>query len=163
MLKKVSQIVLIFGIAFSLSACTETKDSNESKQEDVQDKVYKIGETVDVDGLQVTIDSVKLGYLDYDEDKKKEEILGVIFKVENNSKKEIPFAFYEFEITDKKGTRFKEYNNPDSFISKKLAPDEKIQDIMLFDVAKENTYIATYRPEFTRENRTIKFELKPNK
>ena len=34
-------------------------------------------------------------------------------------KKEIPFAFYEFEITDKKGTRFKEYNNPDSFISKK--------------------------------------------
>ena len=32
-----------FGIAFSLSACTETKDSNESKQEDVQDKVYKIG------------------------------------------------------------------------------------------------------------------------
>ena len=31
---------------------------------------------------------------------------------------------------------------------------------MLFDVAKENTYIATYRPEFTRENRTIKFELK---
>ncbi|MES9735277.1 hypothetical protein ABWK52_27350, partial [Bacillus sp. AP50] len=66
-------------------------------------------------------------------------------------------------ITDKKGTRFKEYNNPDSFISKKLAPEEKIQDIMLFDVAKENTYIATYRPEFTRENRTIKFELKPNK
>ncbi|KAB2393552.1 hypothetical protein CN345_09075 [Bacillus thuringiensis] len=163
MLKKVSQIVLIFGIAFSLSACTETKDSNESKQEDVQDKVYKIGETVDVDGLQVTIDSVELGYPDYDEDKKKEEILGVILKVENNSKKEIPFAFYEFEITDKKGTRFKEYNNPDSFISKKLAPDEKIQDIMLFDVAKENTYIATYRPEFTHENRTIKFELKPNK
>ena len=34
---------------------------------------------------------------------------------------------------------------------------------MLFDVAKENTYIATYRPEFTHENRTIKFELKPNK
>ena len=31
---------------------------------------------------------------------------------------------------------------------------------MLFDVAKENTYIATYRPEFTHENRTIKFELK---
>ena len=90
MLKKVSQIVLIFGIAFSLSACTETKDSNESKQEDVQDKVYKIGETVDVDGLQVTIDSVKLGYPDYDENKKKEEILGIIFKVENNSKKEIP-------------------------------------------------------------------------
>ena len=118
MLEKVSQIVLIFGIAFSLSACTETKDSNESKQEDVQDKVYKIGETVDVDGLQVTIDSVKLGYPDYDEDKKKEEILGIIFKVENNGKKEIPFAFYEFEITDKKGTRFKEYNNPDSFISK---------------------------------------------
>ncbi len=40
---------------------------------------------------------------------------------------------------------------------------KKIQDIMLFDVAKENTYIATYRPEFTHENRTIKFELKPNK
>lgn len=52
---------------------------------------------------------------------------GVIFKVENNSKKEIPFAFYEFEIIDKKGTRFKEYNNPDSFISKKLAPDEKFK------------------------------------
>ena len=67
--------------------------------------------------MQVTIDSVKLGYPDYDEDKKK-EIFGVIFKVENNSKKEIPFAFYEFEIIDKKGTRFKEYNNPDSFISK---------------------------------------------
>ena len=33
---------------------------------------------------------------------KEEEILGIIFKVENNSKKEIPFAFYEFEITDKK-------------------------------------------------------------
>ena len=36
----------------------------------------------------------------------------------------------------------------------------KNQDIMLFDVAKENTYIATYRPEFTHENRTIKFELR---
>ncbi len=50
-----------------------------------------------------------------------------------------------------------------ALLVKKLAPDEKIQDIMLFDVAKENTYIATYRPEFTHENRTIKFELKPNK
>ena len=39
----------------------------------------------------------------------------------------------------------------------------KNQDIMLFDVAKENTYIATYRPEFTHENRTIKFELRPKK
>ena len=45
----------------------------------------------------------------------------------------------------------------------KVSTRRKIQDIMLFDVAKENTYIATYRPEFTRENRTIKFELKPNK
>ncbi|EJV58238.1 DUF4352 domain-containing protein [Bacillus cereus] len=163
MLKKVSRIVLICGMSFSLSACTETKNSDESKQEDVQDKVYKIGETVDVDGLQVTLDSVQLGYPDYTTDKKKDDILGIVFTVKNNSKKEIPFAFYEFEITDKKGTRFKEYNNYDSFISKKLAPDEKIQDIMLFDVAKENTYIATYRPEFTHENRTIKFELKPNK
>ena len=49
------------------------KDSNESKQEDVQDKVYKIGETVDVDGLQVTIDSVKLGYPDYDENKRRRD------------------------------------------------------------------------------------------
>ena len=45
----------------------------------------------------------------------------------------------------------------------KVSTRRKIQDIMLFDVAKENTYIATYRPEFTHENRTIKFELKPNK
>lgn len=61
MLKKVSQIVLICGIVFSLSACTETENSNESKQENVQEKIYKIGETVDVDGLQVTLDSVQLG------------------------------------------------------------------------------------------------------
>ncbi|AFU16465.1 DUF4352 domain-containing protein [Bacillus toyonensis] len=162
MLKKVSQIVLICGIAFSLSACTETENSNESKQENVQEKIYKIGETVDVDGLQVTLDSVQLGYPDYTIDKKKDDILGIVFTVKNNSKKEIPFAFYEFEITNKKGTKFKEYKY-DSFISKKVAPDEKIQDIMRFDVDKENTYIATYRPEFTRENRTIKFELKPNK
>ena len=71
MLKKVSRIVLICGMAFSLSACTETKNSDESKQEDVQDKVYKIGETVDVDGLQVTLDSVQLGYPDYTTDKRK--------------------------------------------------------------------------------------------
>lgn len=64
--------------------------------------------------------------MDYDENKKKEEILGIIFKVENNSKKEIFFVFYEFEIIDKKGIRFKEYNNFDSFISKKLVLDEKI-------------------------------------
>ena len=100
--KKVSQIVLIFGIAFSLSACTETKDSNESKQEDVQDKVYKIGETVDVDGLQVTIDSVKLGYPDYDEDKKKEEILGIIFKVENNSKRKYLLHFMNLRLPIRK-------------------------------------------------------------
>lgn len=102
MLKKVSQIVLIFGIAFSLSACTETKDSNESKQEDVQDKVYKIGETVDVDGLQVTIDSVKLGYPDYDENKKKEEILGIIFKVENNSKRKYLLHFMNLRLPIRK-------------------------------------------------------------
>lgn len=112
--------------------------------------------------MQVTLDSVQLGYPDYTIDKKKDDILGIVFTVKNNSKKEIPFAFYEFEITNKKGTKFKEYKY-DSFISKKVAPDEKIQDIMRFDVDKENTYIATYRPEFTRENRTIKFELKPNK
>ena len=100
--KKVSQIVLIFGIAFSLSACTETKDSNESKQEDVQDKVYKIGETVDVDGLQVTIDSVKLGYPDYDENKKKEEILGIIFKVENNSKRKYLLHFMNLRLPIRK-------------------------------------------------------------
>ena len=100
--KKVSQMVLIFGIAFSLSACTETKDSNESKQEDVQDKVYKIGETVDVDGLQVTIDSVKLGYPDYDENKKKEEILGIIFKVENNSKRKYLLHFMNLRLPIRK-------------------------------------------------------------
>lgn len=85
--KKVSQIVLICGIVFSLSACTETENSNESKQENVQEKIYKIGETVDVDGLQVTLDSVQLGYPDYTIDKKKDDILGIVFTVKNNSKR----------------------------------------------------------------------------
>ncbi|AWC32747.1 DUF4352 domain-containing protein [Bacillus cytotoxicus] len=147
------------------SALTEVSKNDSPKQEEKKDskadnKVYKIGETVEVNGLQITFNSAK--FIEPNEYVKAEKgkVLEITFNAKNNGKKEAYFGAEELKIADANGNQFKQYFAGDNiFMNENIAPGNQIQGKVLFDVAEADKYIGTYKPNFTFDEKSVKFEF----
>ncbi len=119
MYKKMGTIALAGALAFSLTACDETCDKTEvkevskndaPKQEEkkekkasTENKVYKIGDTVEVNGLQLTFSSAKFVEPTEYAKAEKGKVLEIAFKAKNNGKNDIYFGISELKIADAEG------------------------------------------------------------
>lgn len=122
--------------------------------------MYKVGDTVEINGLQVTFNSSKFVEPAEYIKAEKGKVLEITFNAKNNGKKDIYFATSELKIADANGNQFKEYFGGDNpFINENIAPGNQIQGKMLFDVAESDKYTGTYKPTFTLDNKSVKFEF----
>ena len=92
-------IALTGALAFSLSACGETEVKEVSKndapkqaekkdkKEKAESKIYKIGDTVEVNGLQLTFSSAKFVEPNEYVKAEKGKVLEIGFNAKNNGKK----------------------------------------------------------------------------
>ncbi|HDR3493906.1 DUF4352 domain-containing protein [Bacillus wiedmannii] len=172
MYKKLGTIALTGALAFSLAACGETEvkevsKDNAPKQEEKKDKkastenkVYKIGDTVEVNGLQLTFSSAKFVEPNEYIKAEKGKVLEIAFNAKNNGKKDIYFGTSELKIADAEGNQFKEYfGGGDSFVNENIAPGNQITNKMTFDVPEGDKFVGTFKPTFTFDEKSVKFEF----
>ncbi|MBG9714222.1 DUF4352 domain-containing protein [Bacillus sp. CCB-MMP212] len=174
MYKKLGTIALTGALAFSLTACGETEvkevskneaPKQEQKKEDkATSKVYKTGETVEVNGLQITFNSAKFVEANEYSKAEKGKVLEIDFSAKNNGKKDAYIGTEELKIADANGNQFKEYFGADNaFMNENVAPGNQITGKMYFDVAESDKYTGTYKPNFTFDEKSVKFEFTPGK
>lgn len=174
MYKKLGTIALTGALAFSLAACGETEVKEVSKndapkQEQKKDdkaasKVYKTGETVEVNGLQITFNSAQFVEPNEYTKPEKGKVLEITFSAKNNGKKDAYIGSEELKIADANGNQFKGYFGADNaFMNENVVPGNQITGKMYFDVAESDKYTGTYKPNFTLDDKSVKFEFTPGK
>ena len=170
MYKKLGTLAMTGALALSLTACgeTEVKEVNkkdttkqeEKKKDTAENKVYKVGETVEVNGLQITFNSAKFVEPNEYVKAEKGKVLEITFNAKNNGKKEAYFGTEELKIADANGNQFKEYFGGENvFMNENIVPGNQIQGKMLFDVTESDKYTGTYKPNFSLDNKSVKFEF----
>ncbi|MED1559952.1 DUF4352 domain-containing protein [Bacillus paramycoides] len=176
MYKKLGTIALAGALAFSLSACGETEvkevskndapkqTENKDKKEKNEKKVYKVGDTLEINGLQLTFSSAKFVEPNEFSPVEKGKVLEIAFSAKNNGKKDAYIGTEELKIADADGNQFKEYFAGDnSFMNDNIVPGNQITGKMYFDVTESDKYIGTYKPSLTLDDKSVKFEFTPAK
>ncbi|MCU4770176.1 DUF4352 domain-containing protein [Bacillus toyonensis] len=176
MYKKLGTIALTGALAFSLAACGETEvkevskndapkqEEKKDKKASTENKVYKIGDTVEINGLQLTFNSAQFVEANEYSKAEKGKVLEITFSAKNNGKKDAYIGTEELKIADAGGNQFKEYFGAENaFMNENVGPGNQITGKMYFDVAESDKYTGTYKPNFTFDEKSVKFEFTPAK
>jgi hypothetical protein len=169
-IKTIGAVVLVGGI---LSACTteveevekssETPKQETQQEEKVEDKVFKVGDTVKVNGVEITI--TKASFTEPAEFTPAEK--GKVLTIEiatNNVESDSAFIdSTEFNLYDKEGNQLPEYYGYDELaISGDINKGKKLNGKLYFDVPEADSYELVYKPSFTLDNKEIKWTITPS-
>ncbi|PEY84500.1 hypothetical protein CN349_30870, partial [Bacillus cereus] len=121
-MKKLVAIFTGMLLTVGLTACGDTevkevKKDGSVKQEQKKEesnKVFSIGETFEVNGLQITFTSANFVEPNEYTAPEKGKVLEIQFSAKNNGKKEMYFGAEELKLADASGNQFKEYFSMDN-------------------------------------------------
>lgn len=142
---------------------TETdkeKPKEENKEEKPEDKIYKIGDTIKVDGLEVTLSSVKfVAPAEYSPSENGKVVVAEI-TAKNAGETDSLIDNIDFTIADTEGNQYSEYYGfDDAIFTHDLKPGNQVKGKVAFDVAETDKYIIYYEPSLSFDPVTIKFEV----
>lgn len=156
-----------------LTACgeTEVKDvtngsdapKTESKEEaPKEDKVYKVGETVSVDGMEITINSASFTEPAEYSESVNGKILTLDVTAKNSNDEQAFIDNTEFAIYDAEGNKLDDYYGYDDMpISDNVNSGKQLQGKLYFDVPEQATYEMIYTPSFSWDSVEITFDITP--
>lgn len=172
-MKKKFIYVLPLTLMIFLTACGENEggkieenpskktEQKADKKEKKKEKIHKIGETVKVNGVQVTIDQAKIVKPDKNINPQKGKVLELKITVKNGSKNKINVHSSQFTLF--KGEKpQEEYYGKKAPISGDINKDKKLSGILKYDVAKSGTYKLIYTPSFSSNQKEIKWTIDVN-
>ena len=136
------------------SSSNETVNSEvetaDVKNEDLSAKVFKIGDTVEYEGLQVTITSAKFTEPEEYSESENGKILTLEVEAFNNSDEELVVDETEFNIYDMEGNVQDSYFGYDeSPIAVSFNKGKKASGKLFFDVTEDTQYELIYTPTFS--------------
>lgn len=147
----------------------EVKEEEKPKQEqaaepkeEAKKEFYSIGETVSVDGMEITLVSAQFTDPAEYTEATKGKVMTLMVNVINNSSDNGFVDNTEFAMAGASGTQFEAYFGYDdaNMFTAELKKGNKTDGKLAFDVADENEYILYYEPSFTfKENAEIKFKI----
>lgn len=158
------RILIVAGLFIStiaiLTACSEAGENQE--KEKVKQETYNIGDTVSINGLEITINSAKFVELpEYALQPENERIIEIDVSVKNNKDEKQFVDNTQFELFDEEGNMLEQYYGLDKPLSGDLRTGKKITGKVYFDVNESNLYELYYEPQKTSQDNTeIKYELK---
>jgi hypothetical protein len=136
-----------------------TEETTENKEEAPENKVYKVGETVSINGLEVTIDSAKFVNGNQYTPAEKGKVLQLEISAINNSDTQQHVYDGDFNVYDMEGNSFQPYFGMDeSTISADLNKGKKASGKAFFDVSEADKYEVIYTTFLGTE---VKFEVTP--
>lgn len=170
MYKKIVTLLLAGFIALALSACGEAEVSTIDEKEEVQaekkeDKIekpefYKPDETVSIDGVEISIDSVAWGKEAEYSESQNGKILRLEVTVKNNSDDNAFADNTEFDLSDSEGNMMDTYfgNDDANMFSGEIKKGKQIKGILEYDVPETDNYELYYEPSFSfKENTEVKW------
>lgn len=157
--------------ALLLAGCAETSVEDVTKDEktsasdkkDDSSKIYKVGDTVKIDGVKVTIESAKFTAADEYAAPEKDKVLTLALKIVNTNKESAYIDSTEFKLYDQDGEQFDDYFGYDDMgISADLNAGKKKSGKLYYDVTNESVYELVYEPLFSWDSKEIKWKIKIN-
>lgn len=131
------------------------------KKEEKKDKVYKIGDTVSIDGMEITIDSITWGGTIDGVPAEKGKVLRIEATAKNNSADNGYVDSTEFQVYagDTKTENY--FGNDDANMNAgELKKGKTMKLIAEYDVPATENYEVYYEPSFTlSENAEIKWNI----
>lgn len=138
------------------------KEQAAEKKEETVKEFYKVGETVSIDGMEITVTSAKFTNPAEYSEAMNGKVMTVLVNVKNASQDNGYVDAGEFVLAGASGTQFEKYFGYDdaNMFYAELKAGNKIDGKLAYDVADENEYILYYEPSFTfKENAEIKFKI----
>ncbi|MCY8668823.1 DUF4352 domain-containing protein [Bacillus haynesii] len=152
-----------------LSACgeTEVKDVSGDKKEEAKEekkdenKVYGVGDTVSVDGMEITIKSAKFTDPTQYTKAKNGKVLTLEVTAKNSNDEQAFIDNSEFAVYDKDGNKVDDYFGYDEIaISGNVNAGKQMQGKVYFDVPEQDSYELLYTPSFSMDSKEVKFDIK---
>lgn len=138
------------------------EEAKADKQEEAKDKVYKIGDTVKVDGVEITLTGAS--FTDPAEYSPSEngKVLTIDVAVTNSGDSEAMVDNTDFSIYDAEGNKLSDYYGYDQMaISDTINKGKKLQGKLYYDVVEQDKYEVIYTPMFSMDNTEVTFEVTP--
>lgn len=162
--------LVVLGIVLAMfggedtSTTTGTKvgesEAKEEKQEEA--KTFKVGDKVDLEGLEITIASAK--YIEASEysPSAKGKILQMQVDVTNNTSDKVFFDSSEFNMYDTEGNALEMYFGGDDLdISGDINKGKKLSGTLTYDVPEATNYELIYEPTFSWTEKQITWDITP--
>lgn len=131
------------------SSSTENKTDSENSKDNSKTEekdVYKVGDTIEIDGKRITVKNVKRNYSTgnrFSTPKAGNEFIKVYIKIANSSKNETSINSWDFKIQDSKGLIKSDspatYSSDDHLEYSKLAPGGIVEGTVIFEVPKNDS------------------------
>ena len=144
----------------------KTDGSNKKVEEEQkpEDKVYKVGDVIKVNGVELSIVSAKFTTPQQYVEPEKGKVLTLEVEVVNNSETKAFIDNTEFNLYDKEGNSLEQYYGYDDLaISGDINKGKKLTGKLYFDVPALEAYELIYTPTFSTEGTEIKFNIVPSK
>jgi hypothetical protein len=170
--KKLSALLGSVVLMSVLAACGETEvegvpnaDAEKEKpaeleKTEIPDEVFKVGDTVSVNGLEITIKSAAFAEPTEYSPSVNGKIITLDVAVKNTNKEQAFIDNTEFAIYDNEGNKMEDYYGFDEMaLSDDVNSGKQLQGKLYFDVKEQPTYEMIYTPSFTMDSKEIKFEI----
>lgn len=139
------------------TALAET-ESKEKNAHAVFEKTYKVGDTVSIDGVEVTINSAAFTDAAEYGEPQKGKVITLNVSVKNNSEENAYVDNTEFTISDAEGNMHEQYYSYDDVsFSNEVKVGKQYAGKVAFDVPESASYEVYYEPSFSLNEGEIKF------
>lgn len=144
---------LVLGLSVALVGCSDTVEevgttdvgATEETTTETENKVYSVGDTVSVNGLDIAITEASFTEPDQYTEATNGKVLTLEISAVNNSDSVQSIFSGDFNVYDSKGNGYEEYYGYDeSSIYADLNKGKQAKGMAYYDVAEDTTYEVIY-------------------
>lgn len=138
---------------------SETSKKEETKKEEKKTE-FKVGETVSIDGVEVTVKSAEWGTPNEYVEPTKDKVLRLEVFAKNNSDENAFVDSSEFQVYDADGNLMEMYfaNDDVNIFGGEIKKGKQVSGVLEFDVAESAKYEIYYEPSFSlKEGAEVKW------
>lgn len=133
-----------------------------SESEPTEDKIFAVGDVVDLNGLQITIKDASFVSASEYSPATKGNVLQMNVEVVNGTDDSTFVDSTDFNLYDAEGNSLESYFGLDQMdISGDINKGKKLQGTLTYDVAEASNYEMIFEPSFSWDDESITWDIQP--